>query len=403
MLRSPAIVAGLALAAFARSIVPAAPLAAQDFSVSAKTVAVLESLARKDSNESTVRYDLGIAYWSRGKFDQADSALRVAVQLNPRYAEAYLALAYLPYARRRELFDEELRDRVPDKWKPTLEESNRFYQRAFLIEPLVGLRILSLAFPVDERGFRDYTSYESQMYELFVEGFVDLSKGRYATAHERLTRLVRVVYDGDKHPDKVLNFILWHRGLAAAHSLRYDAAIADFQTLLDRALKKENQNALMRIPLRTNEYRFMLAALQSAAGRPDQAEKLFQEAAANDLGLYMAHVYLAELYQEAKRWPDAVTEYQRAVAANPEDFSLELDLGTLLFNLERTAEAEEPIHRAVAIYPRNALGHYLLGRIQEELGRPAEAKAQFAQFVELVPSGLSDLVPDAKQRLAKLQ
>jgi hypothetical protein len=39
----------------------------------------------------------------------------------------------------------------------------------------------------------------------------------------------------------------------------------------------------------------------------------------------------------------------------------------------------------------------------EELGRPGEAKDQFTSFVALAPSGLRDLVPYAKQRLAKLQ
>src|SRR6266849_6147631 len=390
------LVGSLAVSLYGRS-------AAQEIAFSGKNIAQLEELTRKDSNEATLRYYLGLAYWSKSKFDQADSALRLAVQLNPRYAEAYLALAYLPYMRRPSLFTEEIKDRVPDKWMPKVEEANRFYQRAFMINPLVSLQILSLAFPVDERGFRDYTSAESQMYELFVEGFVDLIKGRYATAYERLEKLALVVYDGEKHPDKVPNFILWHRGLAAAHSLRYDAAIADYQALLDRAENKERQDAFMRIPLRTNEYRFMLASLQRAVGRLDKAEERFKEAAANDLGLYMAHVYLAEIYQDQKRWADAVTEYQRAIATNPEDFSLHLDLGTLLFNLERTKEAEEPIRKAVALSPRNALGHYLLGRIDEELGRPAEAKEQYLSFVALAPSGLGELVPDAQQRLTKLQ
>jgi len=97
-----------------------------------------------------------------------------------------------------------------------------------------------------------------------------------------------------------------------------------------------------------------------------------------------------------------VTEHQRAVEANPDDYSLELDLGMLLFNLEQTKEALGRIEKAVALCPRAALGHYLLGRIGEELGRPADAKTHLAQFVALAPHRLDDLVSDAKQRLAKL-
>lgn len=389
----------IALALFA---LPCAGLAAQDFPPSGKQLSQIEAMAHDDSNEASLHYYRGLGYWGKRKYDQADSALRLAVQLDPRYADAYLALAYLPYVRREELFEEEIKERVPDSWKPRLQESNRFYQRAFMIDPLVSLRIISLVWPVDERGFRDYTSQASQIYQLYFEGFVDLSKGRYGLAYERFGRLARTVYDEDKHPEKVPNFLLWHRGLAAAHTLKYDAAIADFQVLLDRAERKERQDELMRVPLRTNEYRFMLAALERAAGHLDRAAALFKEAAANDIGLYMAHVYLAEIYEQQQRWPEAVAERQRAVEANPDDVSLELDLGMLLFNLERTKEAEAPIERAVEQNPRIALGHYLLGRIDEEVGRPADAKAHLTQFVALAPHRLADLVGDARQRIAKL-
>jgi tetratricopeptide (TPR) repeat protein len=396
---SPASIIGLALVAVFSGRARGQDV---DFPPSGKQLSQIEALAHDDSNEASLHYYRGLGYWGKHKFDEADSALRLAIQLDPRYADAYLALAYLPYVRRDQLFDEEMRDRIPDAWKPRLEESNRFYQRAFMIDPLVSLRIISLVWRVDERGFRDYTSEESQLYQLYLEGFVDLSKGRYGLAYDRFVRLARTVYDEEKHPEKVPNFLLWHRGLAAAHSLKYDAAIADFQVLLDRAERKERQDALMRVPLRTNEYRFMLAALERAAGHLDKAEARFKEAAANDLGLYMAHVYLADIYEQQKRWPEAVTEHRRAVEANPDDYSLELDLGMLLFNLEQTKEAQGPIEKAVALYPRAALAHYLLGRIGEELGRPADAKTHLAQFVALAPHRLDDLVGDAKQRLAKL-
>ncbi len=91
------LVGSLAVSLYGRS-------AAQEIAFSGKNIAQLEELTRKDSNEATLRYYLGLAYWSKSKFDQADSALRLAVQLNPRYAEAYLALAYLPYMRRPSLF-----------------------------------------------------------------------------------------------------------------------------------------------------------------------------------------------------------------------------------------------------------------------------------------------------------
>jgi len=122
---SPASVIGLALVAVFSGRARGQDV---DFPPSGKQLSQIEALAHADSNEASLHYYRGLGYWGKHKFDEADSALRLAMQLDPRYADAYLALAYLPYVRRDQLFDEEIRDRVPDAWKPRLEESNRFYQ-----------------------------------------------------------------------------------------------------------------------------------------------------------------------------------------------------------------------------------------------------------------------------------
>ncbi len=109
-----------------------------DFPPSGKQLSQIEAMAHDDSSEASLHYYRGLGYWGKHKLDEAGSALRLAIQLDPRYAE-------------------------------------RFYRRAFMIDPLVSLRIMSLVWPVDERGFGEYTSEESQLYQLYFEGFVDLS------------------------------------------------------------------------------------------------------------------------------------------------------------------------------------------------------------------------------------
>ena len=75
-----------------------------------------------------------------------------------------LALAYLPYLRRSQLRSEERRGHVPDAWKTALEDARRFYRRAFVLDPFVSLRVLSVMFPPARWRNRDYTSSASIRY-----------------------------------------------------------------------------------------------------------------------------------------------------------------------------------------------------------------------------------------------
>jgi len=374
----------------------------QDVPLPALNVNKMEALARSDSNDADLQFYLALAHWKQHHWRQVDSLLRLVVQLEPRYAEAYLAQYYLPFARRPALTREEERDRVPEEWRQAVEDAHRSYQRAFRTNPLVSQRMLGVAYEIEDPKVYDYTSEEYLEYQRYFAWFVDLGLARYGSAYDRLRKLAQNEYDERKHPDKVPDAILWFRGLAAAHSRQYDAAIADFQALLDRALKQQQKNEIVHVPLRDNEYRFMLAVLHHVAGHRERAIALYQEALEHDLGLVMAHTYLAGIYDAAGQADQALLERQRAAEVSSDDPTALFDYAASLFNVNRTAEAEEPLHRAVALNPRYAPTHYLLGRVVEELGRGPEARESYTQFLALAPQRLADLKTDARERLAKL-
>ena len=146
----------------------------------------LAAMVRADSNEAQGHYLLGLLFIRREKYDRAEASLRTAIALDSRQAEAHLALAQLPYLQRPQLGSEEARGRVPDAWEARLDEARKFYRRAFVVDPLVSLRSMSMLFPQGRWRGRDYTSAESKAYELFFEGFDDLASGRYRDALERL-------------------------------------------------------------------------------------------------------------------------------------------------------------------------------------------------------------------------
>ena len=379
----------------------APPLAGQALKLMTRDFNRVQALARADSNDAEIQFYLALAYWQKHKWKETDSLLRLAIRLDPRFAEGYLALYYLPFARRLTLADEVSRGRIPKAWEPVVEEANKFYQRAFRTNPLVDLRVFSVASEIEEPRVNDYTSTEYLIYERYYAWYFDLGLTRYGSAYERLKRLAQREFDESKHPDRVPDYILWYRGLAAAHSRQFPAAITDFQTLLTRILKKQQRDEIVHVPLEDNEYRFMLAALHHVTGHADSAAALYREALEHDLGLLMAHTYLAAIYEDAGQADSALVERQRAAEVSQDDPTALFDYAASLFNVQRTADAEEPLRRAVQISPRYAPAYYLLGRVLEERGRGPEARESYTQFLTLAPRRLGDLILDARQRLAK--
>ncbi len=384
------------------TVVLATPAPGQALRLMTRDLAKVQAMAREDSNDAEIHYYLALAFWQRHKWEQVDSALRLAIRLDPRFSEAYLALYYLPYVRRPSLAKEEDRGAVGEAWRPVLEEAHRFYQRAFRINPLVDLRLYSVIYEIEEPRINDFTSSEYLEYERYVAWLVDFGLSRYASAYDRLKRLAAREFSESKHPDKVPDFLLWYRGLAAAHSRQYDAAMADIQTLLDRTLKKQERDEVVHVPMRDNEYRFMLAALNHVTGHADRAVALYHEALEHDLGLSMAHTYLAVIYETAGMADSGLVERQRAAEAGEDDPAALFDYAAALFNAQRTAEAEEPLRRAAALNPRYAPTYYLLGRVDEELGRVPEARTAYTQFLAVASQRLGDLIADARQHLATL-
>ncbi|HKA60355.1 MAG TPA: tetratricopeptide repeat protein, partial [Gemmatimonadales bacterium] len=278
----------------------------------------LEAWAREDTNDARRTYYLGLAHWRQHHWRQADSLLRLAMAMEPRYPEAYLALASLPYARRTKLRDEEMRDRVPEAWRPAVKEARELYQRAFRTDPMVNLEIMGIDVPEEPQAL-NYNLRDYQIYLRYYAWAVDLAMGRYLSARERLASLAEQEFDESKHPDKVPDYILWYRGLAAAHSGQYARAIPDFRALLNRTLKQQQRDEVIPVPLNDNEYRFMLAVLHDRAGNTDSAVALYQESLEHDLGLVMAHSYLASIHEQAGRDSAALLERQRAVEVSSED------------------------------------------------------------------------------------
>ena len=396
---------GLLLCALATAAL-AAPrdLVAQRLKLS-KSLSELEAAVRTDSTDPAAQYNVAMGYWSAKRYDDAEKALRRSLSVEPRLAPARLALAFLPYARRSKLWGEVVREEVPKDQIAVLEQSDREYRHAFLIDPLVDLRILGAVGP-NSPDFIDVRDYWGEVWALFFQGFADCQEGKYEDCHGRFVTLIREI-DGDRFPQRIPWSVLWYKGIAAAHTQKPDIAADHFRELIKRSIEtekeREQKGELARVPMWTNEYRYTLATILQTAGKTVEAVQLFEEVLNNDIGFYMAHVRLANIYEGQKDYARAARARQSAVDANPDDPSLLMDLGVTLGKAGDFAGAESRLQQAYETNPRDVRPLFWLGIARAQQGKSKEAREAFESFVRLAPSRFERQITMAKDRLAQLQ
>ncbi len=373
----------------------ASPAAAQGLKVSAP-LSSLEEAARRDSNDAAAHYQLALGYWAKKRFDDAERSLRTAVTIERRFAPGYLALAYLPYARRPKLMKEEAKGRVPADWRDRVVESWRLRRRAFLIDPLVDLRIIGAVVPLSE-GFQ--LGPRGQLM-ITLDPFSAFVRGDYQFAYYAFNSFVAEFTSARR--DSIPSGLLWYRGLSAGHVGAFDTAIVDFSALVARGVALEHADSVVRIPLNTNDCRYVLALFHYHANHLAEAIHEYQEALGDDLGLFMAHVQMGRIYEQQQRWAEAVDQFQRAVAVSPDDPSLLLDLGVVLREAGRLRESEETLQRAMDENPRDSRVPYHLGITLVAEERPPEAAAALKRFLALAPARYGRQIADAQMRLAAL-
>jgi tetratricopeptide (TPR) repeat protein len=242
----------------------------------------------------------------------------------------------------------------------------------------------------------------TETYAALVRGFESFWDGQYAQSYDWLNPLL-LKLDRGKEKDAP-DVLLWYHGLAAAHVHRFDEATNDFQRLLTRAIAREETDTLVRsFTLPSNRMRYVLATVTRLAGRGEEAIALYEQSLEKDLGLFMAHTAMAEIYEERRDWNAAITERRRAVESNPENTSLQYDLGHTLARSLRFYEAAEVLSAAMAANPHNARIPYTLGLVQLRLKDRPAALAAFRRFVAIAPSRFGAQVTEARQRIKELE
>ncbi|HEV3141112.1 MAG TPA: tetratricopeptide repeat protein, partial [Vicinamibacterales bacterium] len=124
--------------------------------------------------------------------------------------------------------------------------------------------------------------------------------------------------------------------------------------------------------------------------------KLLREEPNNPL----RHDAAGDLYLEDRRFDDAIAEYRKSLALNPESASTHYNLGYALSARGRTAEAADAVsefREALRIDPEYAQGHTNLGALLQLQGKTDEALDHFRRAAAIRPDFF-----DARINLAQL-
>lgn len=364
----------------------------------------LEQRVRTDSSDAAAHYNVALGYWNAKRYEEVERELQVALAIEPRFAPAHLALAYLPFARRPRLWDDIYKRNRPDSIVRLVNEWRGHERAALLIDPLVNLAIIGATRPGKDvrwdmyEGARDY-------YDIFYQGYDDIEQGRYDDAYYNFNRLLEMYREQiSRDPKRAPEEWIWWRALAASRvPEKFEIAIDDFQELLARSVGRERSDTVYHVPLNTNEIRYFIATVHHRAGKNDEAVRLYREVLGNDIGMYMANVKLADLFEGQRRYPEAIVERQNAISTNPDDPSLHLDLGITLGKSGEFAKAIAELEVAAESAPRDPRPAFWLGIAHLQVNNRDAAKTQFTRFVEMAPSRMGPQVAMARQRLAELQ
>jgi tetratricopeptide (TPR) repeat protein len=306
--------------------------------------------------------NLGSAYYSAGRPQDAVAPLRKALELKPSLAAAHcllgISLAKSGSCKEALLFLEEDYPRLND-------------QR---LKRIVGLHGESCASMVGE-------SYKAiNFLQWLNRDFPDDPEVLYRTTH--------VFSDlSARSGQRLLNVV---PGSRQAHQLY--AETLEVQGKSADAIAEYHKVLAMEPGLAGIHYQVgrLLLAGEPDAATLDAARREFQE----ELRINPAHVdseyELGEMARQARKWNEAIEHFGRALKIDPNATRVLIALGKTLVSAGRPAEAVQPLEKAVKLAPDDAGAHYQMYFAYLRVGREEEARKQLALYRE---------VHDQQQRL----
>jgi tetratricopeptide (TPR) repeat protein len=315
----------------------------------------LEKLTATAPNVAEFQADLGMAYYSARRPQDAIAPCRKALKLKPSlaFAQYFLALSLSEAG--------DCKGALPllEKDYPRVEDAS--------LRRVVGLDgarcAMSAGEPDKAINFLQWLKHDfakdPEVLYLRMHIFSELS----TSASQELMLGMADSYQARQMRAEVLEM----QG-------KTSEAIAEYREIL----AKEPQ-----VPgIHYQVGRLLLAGKRDPATE-DAARREFEEELQLNAADEGAEYELGELAREARQWDEAIQHFGRAVRIDPRFHQALIGSGKSLLSAGRAAEAIGPLEKAASVAPGEAVAHYQLSFAYLRVGRGAEAKREMALFQEI--------------------
>jgi tetratricopeptide (TPR) repeat protein len=130
---------------------------------------------------------------------------------------------------------------------------------------------------------------------------------------------------------------------------------------------------------------YMLAQAYEGAGRYDEAIAAIEDAVAVDPESPRALAYLGELYGRVRKWDEAAGAFERAAVQRPGVLDLRLRQAGALVSGGRAAAARDLLRQLAETQPKEARVLYLLAEVERSLKDLTAAEATARKLIALSP------------------
>jgi putative PEP-CTERM system TPR-repeat lipoprotein len=311
-------------------------------------MALASAAAKNAPNSAVAQYNLGLVYVARDQQNEAITAFKETLRLNPQVADAQVQLSRLMIAAGR-----------PDEALSYAESANR-----------------QSSTPVARAGV--------------VSAL--LAKGQYDRADAEVRALLK---DRPQWaPAHTLNgMLLTARGDHAGAARAYDRALeldpANVEALAGRVTvdlgekrvaegRARLAKALAARPA-SSPLLVLAARFENSAGDAAAAERYLRKSIEVDPSNLTAYTILGQMYVTQKRLDEARTEFQRIVAKRPDNAGMKTMIGIIYDMQQRQDESRKVYEEIVKTSPRAGVASNNLAYAYASRGEQLDAALQLAQ------------------------
>ncbi len=360
-----------------------------------ESIEELQTAVKNDPNNEVSYYNLGIGYISQEQYPEAIAALKDALKINEHFSQAYFALYCSEMANDKNLRKEMYEDEPSEEYKEKIDTVNQYLEMALTTYPFFEWKLAFLLLPPKEYSFNTYTQMLlDKYYSLFYDGYEKFIKGEYPEAIEKYNTSLKQIPS--------FNSAKYFRGMSYALNNNFKEAIADFQSIAD-STESMNKKKILPIYINTAEMHFLIGCAQSKLSNYPEAEAAFQNALTEDYSYYMAHYYLADIYNKQGRFNDALGELDAALLVAPNDAIMHYNKAVFLFQMKKYADALDEYENTVKINPKLYKAQYNAAIIYEAMKNNAKALEYYQGFLDNAPLREEALIAKAKEKINLLK